>query len=79
MIVKDEFSFGNDKQKQKEKKDCTLTDEDRNRMQTIKKMYGPMPDRVVEISLIKKHPQLLQPFIFMIVRIIQAFANVFIP
>ena len=56
MIIKDEFSFGNEEQNQEEKKDFGLTDEDRNSMIMVRKKYGPMPDRVVEISLIQQHP-----------------------
>ena len=33
-----------------------MTEEDVARMQIIKAMHGPIPDRYVEISLIKKYP-----------------------
>ena len=59
MEIRDEFSFGNDGRREDEKKDFSLTDEDRARMQMVKSMHGPIPDRVVEFSLIKKYPQLL--------------------
>jgi hypothetical protein len=59
MVIRDEFSFGNDERREEEKKDFSLTDEDRARMQMVKSMHGPIPDRVVEFSLIKKYPQLL--------------------
>ena len=78
MVIRDEFSFGNEERKEDEKKDFGLTDEDRARMQIVKNMHGPIPDRVVEFKLIKKYPQLLQPFMFMVIRIIQAFVTVFV-
>ena len=78
MVIRDEFSFGNEERKEEEKKDYDLTNEDRARMQMVKNMHGPIPDRVVEFKLIKKYPQLLQPFMFMVIRIIQAFVTVFV-
>ena len=78
MVIRDEISFGNDERREEEKKDFSLTDEDRARMEMVKNMHGPIPDRVVEFKLIKKYPQLLQPFMFMVIRIIQAFVSVFV-
>ena len=59
MIMKNDFSFMNEERKEEEKKDCKLKEEDAARMQMVRKMYGPMPDSTVELSLIKKYPQLL--------------------
>ena len=70
MVIRDEFSFGNEEREEEEKKDYDLTNEDRARMQMVKNMHGPIPDRYVEFKLIKKYPQLLQPFMFMVIRII---------
>ena len=77
MIMKDDFSFANEEQKEEEKKENSLTDEDKARMQTVKVMYGPMPDSYIEPSLIKKHPQLLHPFMYMAIRLIVAILTVF--
>ncbi len=54
-----------------------MTEEDVVRMQMIKDMHGPIPDRYVEISLIKKYPQLLHPFMYMGIRFIVAIITVF--
>ena len=77
MIMKDDFSFSDEEHKKEEKTDCNLKEEDVARMQTVKVMYGPMPDSFVELSLIKKHPQLLHPFIYMAIRLIVAILTVF--
>ena len=42
-----------------------------------KVIYGPLPDSFIEPSLIKKHPQLLHPFMYMVVRLIVAILTVF--
>ena len=54
-----------------------MSEEDVARMQMIKAMHGPIPDRYVEISLIKKYPQLLHPFMYMAIRLIVATFTVF--
>ena len=77
MIMKDDFSFSDEEHKKEEKTDCNLKEEDVARMQTVKVMYGPMPDSFVELSLIKKHPQLLHPFMYMAIRLIVAIITVF--
>ena len=77
MIIKDDFSFANEESKEEDKKECSLTDEDKARMQMVKVIYGPMPDSYVEPSLIKKHPQLLHPFMYMAIRLIVAILTVF--
>ena len=60
-----------------EKNDCSLNEEDMARMQIVKSMHGPIPDSFVEISLIKKYPQLLHPFMYMAIRLILAILTVF--
>ena len=70
-------TFMNEEQKKEEKKDYSLTDEDISRMQKVEAMYGPMPDSLVETKLIKKHPQLLHPFMYMIIRFLVAILTVF--
>jgi len=46
-------------------------------MQMVKDLYGPMPNSLVEPSLIKKYPQLLHPFMYMAIRFIVAILTVF--
>ena len=60
-----------------DKKNYSLTNEDRTRMQMVKILYGPMPNSLVEPSLIKKYPQLLHPFMYMAIRFIVAILTVF--
>ena len=43
----------------------------------VKVTYGPMPDSFVEPYLIKKYPQLLYPFMYLIIRLIEAVLTVF--
>jgi hypothetical protein len=76
MIMNDDFSFMNEQQLDENKKH-SLNDEDRDRMQMVKIVYGPMPDSLVEPSLIKKYPQLLHPFMYMAIRFIVAVLTVF--
>ena len=40
-------------------------------------MHGPIPDSEVELSLIKKYPQLLHPFMYMAIRFFVAILTVF--
>ena len=54
--MKNDINFMNEEQKDQEKKDYSLTDEEKARMQKVKVMYGAMPDSLVETKLIKKHP-----------------------
>ena len=71
MIMKNDFSFAhklkeqqleelkeenNEELKEEQKNDYSISEEDVARMQMIKAMHGPIPDRYVEISLIKKYP-----------------------
>ena len=77
MILKNDFSFANEEQKEEEKKDCSLNKEDVALMQMVREMHGPIPDSVVETKLIKKYPQLLHPFIYMAIRLIVAVVTVF--
>ena len=77
MILKNDFSFANEEQKEEEKKDCSLNKEDLALMQMVREMHGPIPDSFVETKLIKKYPQLLHPFIYMAIRLIVAVVTVF--
>ena len=77
MIMKNDFSFADEEQKEEEKKDCNLTEEDVARMQMVKVMHGPIPDSFVETGLIMKYPQLLHPFMYMAIRLIVAILTVF--
>jgi len=76
MTMKDNFSIKDEKIT--DNKNYSLTDEDRTRMQMIKILYGPMPNSLVEPSLIKKYPQLLHPFMYMAIRFIVAVLTVFV-
>ena len=58
MIIQNNFSFGIEELKEEEEKESSLTNVDEARMSMVKIIYGPMPDSLVEVSLIKKHPQL---------------------
>ena len=75
--MKNPFYFTDQEKKVEEKKESSLTDEDKARMKMVKVKYGPIPDSLVEPSLIKKHPQLLHPFMYMIIRLIVAILTVF--
>ena len=77
MIMKNDFSFANEEQKEEVNKDYSLKQEDIARMQMVKVMHGPIPDSVVEQKLIKKYPQLLHPFVYMAMRFIVAIITVF--
>ena len=46
-------------------------------MEMEKVLYGPIPDSLFEPSLIKKHPQLSHPFMYMVIRLIVAVLTVF--
>ena len=75
--MKNDFYFADEEQKEEEKKDCNLKEEDVARMQIVKAMHGPIPDSFVEPKLIKKYPQLLHPFMYMAIRLIIATLTVF--
>ncbi len=77
MIMINEFSFANEEQKEEEKKDFSLKEEDVARMQIVKDMYGPIPDSLLETKLIKKYPQLLHPLMYMTTRLFVAILTVF--
>ena len=77
MIMNNDFSFANEEQKEEQKIDYSLTEEDVARMQMVKDMHGPIPDNLIEGKLIKKYPQLLHPFIYMAIRLIVAVVTVF--
>ena len=52
MIMKNDFSFVNDEQKEQGNKDYNLKEEDVARMQMVKAMHGPMSDSLVEAKSI---------------------------
>ena len=74
---KNDFIFANEEQKEEEKKDYSLNDEDRARMEKVRAMHGPIPDNIIEQKLIKKYPQLLHPFMYMVIRLFVAILTVF--
>ena len=76
MIMNNDFSFANEEQKEEQRIDYSLTEEDVARMQMVKAMHGPIPDSFVETKLIKKYPQLLHPFMYMAIRLIVAILTV---
>ena len=72
-----DFIFANEEQKEEEKKDYSLNDEDRARMEQVRAMHGPIPDNIIEQKLIRKYPQLLHPFMYMFIRLFVAVLTVF--
>ena len=48
-----DFIFANEEQKEEEKKDYSLNDEDRARMEQVRAMHGPIPDNIIEQKLIR--------------------------